>query len=116
MPRCKAGSLPEVAPHDPVQPHTSTLAAAATAQLVVQHHMVRCLVYLSAAVLGATPAGLEGLHVNLWAGLEISSSRFHQPPPSARNKAALSVRRLGRGLVRLGCSCLAFRSADSPTA
>src|SRR6266851_9445685 len=105
MPRCKAASLPEVAPHDPVQPDTSTLAAAATAQLVVQHHMVRCLVYLSAAVLGATPAGLEGLHVNLWAGLEISSSRFHQPPPSAWNKAAVSVRRLACAWTRVSSVC-----------
>src|SRR5260370_29881047 len=94
MPRCKAGSLPEVAPHDPVHPHTSTLAAAATAQLVVQHHKVRCLVYLSAAGLGATPAGLEGLHVNLWAVMEISSPRFLQPPPSAWSKAAAAVMRL----------------------
>src|SRR5260370_38632088 len=105
MPRCKAASLPEVAPHDPAQPDTSTLAAAASpAQLVVQHHMVRSLGYLSAAVLGAAPAGLEGLHVNRWAGLEISSSRFHQPPPSAWNKAAVSVRRLGPARTR-GSKC-----------
>src|SRR6185503_4951240 len=95
MPRCKAASLSEVAPHSPAQPDTSTQAVTAKpAQLVLQHHMVRSLVYLSAAVRGAPPAGLGGRHVNLWAGLEISSSRFHQPPPSAWNSAAVSVKRL----------------------
>src|SRR5260370_547684 len=106
MPRCKAASLPEVAPHDPAQPDTSTLAAAASpAQLVVQHHMVRSLGYLSAAVLGAAPAGLEGLHLNPRAGCEISSSRFHQPPPSAWNKAAVSVRRLACAWTRVSSVC-----------
>src|ERR1700730_1819135 len=99
MPRCKEASLSEVAPHDPAQPDTSMLAAAAKpAQLVVQHPMVRSLAYLSAAVLGATPAGLGGRHVSLCAGLEISSSRFHQPPPSAWKSAAVLVK-------RLACAC-----------
>src|SRR5260370_41121728 len=101
MPRCKTASLSEVAPHDPAQPDRSTLAVAAKpAQLVVQHLMGRSLVYLSAAVLGATPAGLGGRHVSLWAGLESSSPRFHQPPPSAWNSAAVSVKRLACAWTR----------------
>ncbi len=77
-------SFSGLAPHVEAQPDTSMIdAAVRLAPLIAQSHLIRFSAYLSAAVAGATPAGLGGLHVNLLAGLESVSSRFHQPPPSA---------------------------------